>query len=198
MLFVTDAYRGEQETYMEFLKSKKEIAVAAGCRTVTLPSLYGPCKKMRFDTYLNDLFRMAYMQGGIYVDEWMKKRILCSVADAAKTVAENIFGETSMSPANHVLSSVECAFLMNEVFEGKIRVATSNDSGYDRNFEIPHCTDPGRNEIVPSFSRMRKHLEMKEEDLTSGEVDNVLSIRSYSSGASFALFMNRAQGDLKD
>lgn len=196
LILVTDFYCGNNESYAEFLSNKIQVCRNNGCKIFRLASLFGPAPRMRFDTLLNDMFRQAYSGGLIYVQDWLDRIPVCSVAVAGEFIAKNLFENfVYVNVCNAMHSKVEYAHMVNRIFERKPPVVVGDSYGGNRNKEFVGVD----NELVPfgeytlkkSFEHMLKGLEKGVvQDIEKDSYYNSRIIRNGITSSRFSTFLN--------
>ena len=114
-----------KDPYEEMLSKKFDIAHKNKIGIVTIPSLYGPSPRMRFDTITNKMIATAIIESVIYVEDWMDTVNVQSVAVAGKTTAQFVIDGKEPNVEFLTMSMIELAHIVKSAFGEKILVLFS-------------------------------------------------------------------------
>lgn len=183
MRWVMDDTNTEQPEYQEMLEAKTRAITSNGGITYPVGQLYGPSARIRFDTTLNTMFAMAVMDAVIYVENWLDRIPVQSVALTAKCIAEDILDIAKFKLVDIVYSKIEYAYMMAKVFDDKVQIITSDEMGGKQECYITGDTINTHDDfsIEKSFSYMRSALE-------NGALDSVVK-DMYNNSRIIANFM---------
>ena len=202
MMFITDLYdNGKILSYKKFIEDKLAICNHR-ILSIALPQLYGPSPRMRFDTDLNSMFFIAYLSGGITLDNWLDRVKTASIATAGRYIAENI---VDTAPLSHGIQSynhsvIEYAGIMVKVFEGKLEMVLSDS--YGDTYENPIKENVTMEDVrwlpVDDGATIKKSFEYILNGLSKGLIDgptkdrynNAKIINSYQYVARFTDWIN--------
>ncbi len=196
IIFITDLCEGiKVGTYVNFVRAKVALLEIAGGQSIALPQLYGPSPRMRFDTDLNIMCLMAYMVGGITLDNWLTPIRTLGVATAGKYIADNIHSNDSEGIYGIYslrMSAIDCAGIIVKIFDSKAGMTLTDN--YAEKWQEPETSVPNIIRLdVPNGQSIKSCFEYMRSALSQGIIDdpakdrysNAKIITSYQSLAQF-------------
>ncbi len=198
MIFVSHNYNGNNITYRDFLSTKTQIVKNYKNDVWLLPELFGPSPSMRFDTLINGMFINAYINGGIFVQDWLKRLPICSVAVAGKVIAKCASNDVRITfecPVNCCLSVLEYSEIVAKVFKDKCEVILSDDFKIYKYSEEELSKysyhDFGEFGIKESMEYMIRALDKGTiDDVTKDYYNNSQIVQNFVASNSFFEFVN--------
>ena len=194
--FVTENYDGNVTAYNDMLINKERIVNANNSHIFCLPCLYGPSSRMRFDTEVNKMFMWAYNTGMLVIENWVKKRVLCSVAVAGTYIANYVATNRNDGGLNFIgttyLSMAEISIVMNKVFEERLQIMYSdlsvNISNREENVD---WLDSGRHTLFDDMKYMYENVEGSIGDMSKDYYSNENMLSSLDDKKNIFEFINK-------